>query len=116
MAALASLKILAIGERTKLTDTPITTGGGAGTIDFDVPPHGQSGDYSLLLQAVGTVTSLSADLQISLDGAVTFVNLVPTVLVAATPVKLVTPVVAGARYRLNVTAAPTSADLWAVCN
>ena len=115
MAALATKKSVARGTRQKLTDSPITTAGGTGTIDFDVP--GSSGaDFSALFQAVGTVTSLAADLQFSEDGGTTFSTLVSGFLVAATPFKLQTPLVAGVLYRLNVTAAPTSADIWVTRN
>jgi|SRR5882672_12270091 len=113
MAALATKKSVARGTRQKLTDAPITTAGGAGTIDFDVP--GSTGaDWSMFFQAVGTVTSLSADLQISLDGGVTFNTFSAAFLVAATPFKEIASMIAGALFRINVTAAPTSADIW-VC-
>lgn len=112
MAISATLKSLACGTRIKLNDAVITA---TGTIDFDAP-YSQYGDFSALFQAVGIVTALVCDLQFSLDGGTTFNTLVANLLVAATPFKLQTPLVAGARYRLNVTGAPTSADIWVTRN
>ena len=112
MAALATTKSLARGTRVKLTDASITT---TGTIDFDVPYDG-GGDFSALFQVVGTLASFSADLQVSLDGGTTFNNLASAFLVAATPFKVQTPLITGARYRLNFTAGPTSADVYVVRN
>lgn len=111
MAAIATKKSVARGARLKLTDAQIT---GAGTIDFDMP--GSSGaDFSALFQAVGTLTGLSADLQFSLDGGTTF-NTFPNgaaFLVAATPFKEIAAMIAGALYRINVTALTGGpADIW----
>ena len=62
------------------------------------------GDFSFLMQAKGTLTSLSADLQISLDAGTTWTTLAAAAIVAATSAKVITPGVAGAWYRLNYTA------------
>jgi hypothetical protein len=113
MAALAVAKSLARGTKVKLNDAVVTTGGGAGTIDFDALDE-VTGDFSALFQAVGTVTNLVCDLQFSLDSGqgTTFNTLVANLLVAATPFKLQTPLVPGARYRLNITTPPVSADFY----
>lgn len=113
MAALANPKSLARGTKLKLNDAVVITGGGAGTIDFDVPAE-VSGDFSALFQVVGTTTNLVCDLQFSLDSGqgTTFSTLVANFLIAATPFKLQTPLVSGARYRLNITTPPVSADFY----
>jgi hypothetical protein len=68
-------------------------------------------DFSALFQVVGTLGSLSADLEFSMDGGTTFNKLVTGALVAATPFKLQTPIISGEIiWQLNITAAPTSAD------
>jgi hypothetical protein len=114
MAFQNAIKSLAKGRPTKLNDSLIT---GITTLDFDIVSHtNAAGDFSVLFQAVGTVTGLVVDLQFSLDNGVTFSVLVANLLVAATPFKLQTPLVSGARYRLNVSGAPTSADIYAVPN
>lgn len=113
MAALATAKSLARGTKIKLNDAVVTTGGGAGTIDFDVLSE-VSGDASTLFQVVGTVTNLVCDLQFTMDPLGTQYNtLVTNFLVAATPFKLQTPLVPGGRYRLNIITPPVSADFYA---
>jgi hypothetical protein len=113
MAALGVNKSIARNKPIKLNDAVVT---GPGTLDFDCPTN--TGDFSGLFQVVGTVTTLTADLQISLDNAVTFNNLVTNFLIAGagTQAKLQTPLVGGARYRINITAASGSQDFWATRN
>jgi hypothetical protein len=114
MANLANRKSVARGQRIKLNDAVIT---GTGSIDFDMP--GSTGaDWSVLFQSVGTQGALSIDLQFSLDGGTTF-NTFPNAgafLVAATPFKELSNMIAGAWYRLNITGAPTSVDIWVIRN
>lgn len=69
---------------------------------FQLDPGG--GDKSAAFQVTGTLTSLSADLQISLDGGTTWTTTNAAALVAATPAKVITPVIGGALYRFNYTA------------
>jgi hypothetical protein len=102
------------GQPSKINPAPITGTGIVGPFVFQAGPT--EGDFSAVFQAVGTLGALSADLQISLDGGTTWVNIVATALVAATPIKVVTPVISGAQYRFNVTGAPTSADFWVSTN
>lgn len=111
MAALGTNKSIARNKPVKLNDALVT---GNGTLDFDAPTN--TGDFSALFQVVGTVTGLVCDLQFSIDNGVTFSTLTANFLVAATPFKLQTPLVAGARYRLNITTPPTSADFWVTRN
>jgi hypothetical protein len=111
MAALGVNKSIARNRPIKLNDALVT---GTGTLDFDCPSN--TGDFSALFQAVGTLTTLVCDLQFSLDNGVTFNVLVANLLVAATPFKLQTPIVGGARYRLNITTASGSQDFWVTRN
>ena len=113
MAALGNMKSIAKGERVKLNDAAVA---GTGTLDFVfVHQMNHPGDFSALFQVIGTLGSVSADLQVSLDGGTTFVTYSAAALVAATPFKLIT-LVDGAIWRLNITAGPTSADFWVTCN
>jgi hypothetical protein len=114
MAALGINKSLAVGKPTKLNDTPITS---TGTLDFAILQNSKVGDFSGAFQAVGTVTTLTASLQVASDQS-TFVDLVPSASFISNTVllKIVTPLVAGAKYRINITAATGSFDVWAVPN
>lgn len=70
-----------------------------------------STDFSVVFQPTGTVTTLAAALQISLDGGVTFSDFIVTASffpTQATLFKLVTPLIAGALYRINYTTASGS--------
>jgi len=115
MSQLNVTKMLAIGRPTKLNDALVT---GTGQLRFQCPVHSNAeSDFSGLFQAVGTLGSLSANLELSLDGGVTFSVLASAALVAATPFKLVTPMLSGnVLWQLNVTAAPTSADFYVSIN
>ncbi len=70
-------------------------------------------DFSVLLQAVGTVTTLSADLQASTDSGTTFSNVTgkTAVITQAAPCAIVTGMVAGVLYRLNYTVASGSSNV-----
>lgn len=115
MAALGILKELGAGQRVKLNDALVS---GAGTIDFDVPVHGNGPDFSAVFQAVGTVTTLTASLQISLDGGTTFTDYIiaANFISNTVPLVKVTPLIAGARHRINITAATGSQDIWVGSN
>src|SRR5215472_6796581 len=115
MAQLNVRKSLALGQVTKLNDSGPVTGTSR---QFSIPPHSNSeADFSALFQAVGTLGSLSADLEFSMDGGNNFNKLSTAALVAATPFKLVTPILSGGIiWQLNVTAAPTSADFYVAIN
>ena len=64
------------------------------------------GDWSAVFQAKSG-TTISADLQISLDGGTTFTNYIPTLITAAGAKAVnasgTTPIIAGALYRFNYT-------------
>lgn len=75
-------------------------------------------DFSVAFQDVGTLTTLTASLQISLDGGTTWTDLVASgsFLTTAAPAKIVTPLVSGALYRIHATALTGSQDFWACSN
>jgi hypothetical protein len=81
---------------------------------FQLDPGG--GDKSAVFQTTGTLTSLSADLQVSLDGGTTWTTTNAAAIVAATPVKVITPVIGGALYRFNYTAGGTTIVTRVVAN
>jgi len=86
-----------------LLETISGTGAGS-TFSFQSDPAAT--DFSAIFQATSG-TTISADLQVSLDGGLTFTNYVPTLITAA-GAKAVnasgsTPLVAGALYRFNYT-------------
>ena len=116
MSALGIKKSLALGQPTKLNDTVVT---GTGTIDFYCPVHSNSDcDFSAIFQVVGTLTSLTAALQVSLDGS-TFNDLVASAsfLTTSAPLKVVTPVFSGgATFRINITALTGSQDFYVAIN
>lgn len=65
-------------------------------------------DFSVVFQPTGTVTTLAASLQISLDGGTTFSDFIATASffpTQATLFKTVTPMIAGALFRINYTTA-----------
>jgi len=78
---------------------------GAG-VTFSFPLHQSAGDWSIVFQAKSG-TTISADLQISLDGGTTFTNYAATLITAAgakaLPASGTTPPIAGALYRFNYT-------------
>jgi hypothetical protein len=94
-----------IGESVVI-DAAIT-GPVAGTI-FGFEPDPDGGDFSCAFHVTGTVTTCSADLQMSLDGGATFFAISVALITAAAPAKTFTPIIAGALYRFNYTAASGS--------
>lgn len=79
----------------------------AAGVNFSFQPDPAGTEFSGMFSATGG-TTLSADLQVSLDGGTTWTNYVATVLTNAAPSKVVaassaTPLVAGLLYRLNYT-------------
>lgn len=88
------------GEAVVIDTNPGVAAGTA--FGFEDNPDGS--DKSAVFQTTGTLTSLSADLQISLDGGTTWTTITATALTAAAPAKVITPVIAGALYRFNYTA------------
>lgn len=97
-----------------LIDSAVTAPAQGNVFAFQMDPSG--GDFSAVFQAVGTVTTLSGDLQVSLDGGTTWTNVSTAALVNATPVKVITPVIAGALYRFNYTTASGSSNIWVCAN
>jgi len=115
VAQLNTRKTLVLGQVTKLNDSPVT---GTGQLQFSIPVHTNAeSDFSALMQVVGSLGTLSADLEFSMDGGTTFNKLVTSFLVAATPFKMQTPMLSGGIiWQINVTAAPTSADFYISIN
>jgi hypothetical protein len=109
--------MLVLGQPTKLNDALVS---GAGTLDFQVPVHTSAeSDFSLIAQAVGTVTTLTAALQASLDGGTTFNDVVASgsFISNTTPAKVVTPIISGGCiWRVNITTATGSQDIWVAAN
>ena len=85
---------------------------------FLFQPGADDADYSVLFQATGTLTGLSSDLQVSLDGGTTFQNITngTAFLTAAAPNKVLTPAIAGCLFRFNHTASTGNAVIRAVAN
>lgn len=115
MAALGNKISLAAGQAVKLNSASVA---GAGTLDFVVPPHTAGKDFSAIFQVVGTLTTLTASLQASLDGGTTFNDLVAAAsfLTTAAPLKVVTPLVSGAIYRINITVSTGGQDFYVSIN
>ncbi len=117
MAALGSLKSVTRGERQKLNDAAITT---TGTLDFQIlHASNHPGDFSGLFVFLGSSTSLTADLQVSIDNGATFVNYSTGVFnaIAASTSKAVTPLFDGVILRVNITTATgVNGDVWLLAN
>lgn len=96
---------------------PAVTAPAAGNT-FLFQPGAADADFSVLFQATGTLTGLSSDLQISLDGGTTWVNAAggTAFLTAAAPTKILTPAIGGALYRFNHTASTGNAVIRAIAN
>lgn len=122
MAQLNVTKILAVGVPVKLNDAILNAQ--TGQLVFRVPVAGQGNDITVLFQAIGSsMTGLSADLQLALDGNfASLANYKTSLVVAATPFAAVaqsstSPIAPGALYCLNITALTgTSVDIWALVN
>src|SRR5215469_5640374 len=92
------------------------------TVDFTLPRMAGASEFSGFFEADGTVTTLTCALQIALDGAsfadyVTSANFIS----AAAKQKVIAPtsanpLIAGATYRLNITAASGSINIWVTFN
>lgn len=97
-------------------DPAVTAPAVGNTFSFALDPG--ANDFSVLFQATGTLTGLSSDLQISLDGGTTFVTATggAAFLTAAAPTKTLTPAIGGALYRFNHTASTGSAVIRAIPN
>jgi len=113
---MAANKVLQVGTAT-LIDTAVTAPV-VGNV-FSFAEHKGSGDYSAIFQAVGTVTTITAQLEVSLDGGTTWAIAVTGANFFATNAvtnKVVTPVICGALYRINYTAASGSLGIWCCSN
>src|SRR5215469_2053919 len=115
MAALQDKISVPRGYAFKLNQNgPISVG----TIDFTLPRLPGAGEFSGFFEADGTVTTLTCALQIALDGA-SFADYIVAAnfISAAAKQKIIpptgaTPMIAGATYRLNITAASGSINIW----
>lgn len=89
-------------------DTAVTAPAAGNSFTFPSSPV--DNDFSILAQAIGTLTTLSADLQASTDGGTTFANVTgkTAVITAAAPCALISGLVAGVLYRFNYTTASGS--------
>jgi len=110
---MAANKVIQTGNAT-LIDSAVTTPAAGNTFSF--AEHKGAGDFSATFQAVGTVTTLSGDLQISLDGGTTWTTVATAQLTNAAPFKTITPVICGALYRFNYTTASGSSNVWVCSN
>jgi|SRR5215831_15856622 len=119
MAALQGKIAVPRGSAFQINKSPIT---GVGTIDFTLPRLPGQSEFSGFFEADGTVTTLTAALQIALDGQsfadyITSANFIS----AAAKQKIFsptssTPLIAGATYRLNITAASGSFNILVAFN
>jgi|SRR5882672_6430348 len=112
---MANIGSISEGVITRL-DTAITAPVAGNTFQFQ--PDSATTDFSALFQAVGTVTTLSADLQASTDGGVTWSNVTgkTAIITAAAPCAIVTNLVSNVLYRLNYTIASGSSNVNVVSN
>jgi hypothetical protein len=94
-----------VGESVVI-DPAITAPGAGNVFAFELDEA--AGDFSALFQVTGTVTTCSADLQVSLDGGTTWTTFSAALVTAAAAAKAQTPVIAGVLYRFNYTAASGS--------
>ena len=96
----------------EIIDAAVTAPVVGNTFSFEPDPDG--GDFSAVFQPTGTVTTLVAALQISLDGGATWGDYIASAsfFPAATTVnKTVTPIIGGALYRINYTTASGSINM-----
>jgi len=92
---------------------------------FRIQPTDSTADLSVTFQATGTLTGLSSDLQISLDGGTTWVNyqgaasgtpIGTAFLTAAAPQRTLTPIIGNAMLRFNHTASTGNAVIRCMAN
>ena len=111
--------IVALSTGQPVIIDPAVTAPAVGN-QFTIQPDSAGADASVTFQATGTLTGLSSDLQISLDGGATFQNTVKPAgtafLTAAAPNNVLTPASAGAIYRFNHTASTGNAVIRASSN
>jgi len=119
MAALQDKVSVPRGAAFLLNAKPITS---VGTIDFTLPRLPGTGEYTGFFECDGTVSSLTCSLQIALDGQ-SFADYIVagSFLSAAAKQKVVaatsaTPLIAGATYRLNISAASGSFNIFVAFN
>ena len=119
MAALQDKIAVTRGASFQLNVNPISA---PRTIDFTVPRLPGQSEFSGFFEADGTVTTLTCALQIALDGQ-SFADYVISgdFISAAAKQKVIaptsaTPLIAGATYRLNITAASGSINIFVAFN
>lgn len=117
MAVTPAPYALVTGQPTKLNTAALTA---PADVVFTCQADPAGTDFSVVFEIVGTVTTHTSSLQISLDGGTTWVDLVASAnffnAITAPAVKLVTPLVAGALYRIHATVLTGSQDFWACSN
>ncbi len=89
-------------------DTAVSAPVAGNSFSFQADPGGN--DFNVVFQATGTLTTLVAALQASLDGGTTWTDYVPSANFWPTPAASCVRVamVAGALYRINYTTASGS--------
>src|ERR1700693_3512068 len=100
---------LALGTPAKLNSAVLSA---AADLQFSIQPKQAGGPCSVIFQSVATVTTLTASLQVALDG-VNFADLVVagSFIASATPIKI-DNLVPGALYRVHATVLTGSQDIW----
>lgn len=117
MAVTPAPYALPLGQPQKLNGAALTA---PADVVFTLQPKSGGDDFSVLFQIVGTVTTHTSSLQTSLDGGTTWVDLVASAnffnAITAATAKIITPLVAGALYRIHATVLTGSQDFWACSN
>src|SRR5215469_8552245 len=115
MAALQDKIAVPRGAAFQINRNAITS---PGTIDFTLPRLPGASEFSGFFECGGTVTTLTASLQIALDGQSFQDYIVAANFISAAAKQKVfsptssTPMIAGATYSLNITAASGSFSIF----
>lgn len=108
---------LVSGTPTRVATAVGATGGGT---PFAFQDASVGVDFSAVFTAQGTVTSLTATLEVSQDGGTTWTTYKAAAnffnAVTAASSVIVTPIVAGPLYRINASVLTGSIDFWVTPN
>jgi len=107
---------ITLATPVKLNGTAVLTT--TADLVFSCQAKAGGGDFSAVFQAVGTVTTLTASLQVSLDGGTTWTDYIASAnfISNTTVTKTITPLIAGALYRVHATVLTGSQDIWICTN